>query len=216
MAQDRMLRAAMRESDTVNGWPYALRYFWTQLWGYCDDWGRGRRDPRLVKAGVAPIDDEATVETVGRWMDGLESAGVIHGYEWAGKVYFEVVNWDEHQPMLYRRKTDIPDSSGMIPKPGKRSETFEKTPLEVGEEVEEEVEGEGVSRTPPPAFCPKHPGGTDQPCRACGNARRRLDAWKLTEHTKPTLTPVAARPGDGHKHVADEHGYCPKCGEKAA
>ena len=49
MAQDRMLRQSMRTSEKVNAWPIPLRYFWTQLWGYCDDWGRGRRDPRLAR-----------------------------------------------------------------------------------------------------------------------------------------------------------------------
>lgn len=32
--------------------------------------------------------------------------------------------------------------------------------------------------TPPPPHCPKHPGGTDRPCRACGDARERAEAWE--------------------------------------
>lgn len=31
---------------------------------------------------------------------------------------------------------------------------------------------------PPPPHCPKHPGGTDRPCRACGDARERAEAWE--------------------------------------
>lgn len=33
------------------------------------------------------------------------------------------------------------------------------------------------SDTPPPPNCPKHPGGTDAPCRGCRAARERREAW---------------------------------------
>lgn len=32
--------------------------------------------------------------------------------------------------------------------------------------------------TPPSPFCPAHPGGTDRPCRPCGDARRAHDTWQ--------------------------------------
>lgn len=45
----------------------------------------------------------------------------------------------------------------------------------------ETLGGEGpeanARNTPPPPHCPKHPGGTDQPCRACGDARELRDTW---------------------------------------
>ncbi|MDQ2628400.1 MAG: hypothetical protein M3Y90_15580 [Actinomycetota bacterium] len=31
---------------------------------------------------------------------------------------------------------------------------------------------------PPPDHCPRHPGGTDRPCRACGDAREHHAAWE--------------------------------------
>jgi hypothetical protein len=215
VASDRMIRAAMRESETVNGWPYALRYFWTQLWGYCDDFGRGRRDPRLVKAGTLPIDDEATVEVVDRWMSGLESAGVIRAYVIDGKDYFEVVNWDEHQEITYKKKTGVPAPDGRFPTPGKSSGKFQKSPQEGEGEREGEIEGGDVQNTPPPPFCPKHPKGTDDPCRACGNARRNRTAWESEQKNKPIGLGKRPRKGD-HPCVDDGNGWCPKCGEKAA
>lgn len=212
MASDRMIRAAMRESETVNGWPYSLRYFWTQLWGYCDDFGRGRRDPRLVKAGTLPIDDEATVEVVDRWMSGLESAGVIRGYVIDGKDYFEVVNWDEHQEITYRKKTGVPGPDGVLPNSGKSSGKFQKVLHEGEGEGEREVEGEGARGARPPAFCPKHPTGTDQPCRGCGDARRERAAW---DKAQKDWTPTTAKPKPEEcphpaKRIVGD--YCDRCG----
>jgi hypothetical protein len=35
-----------------------------------------------------------------------------------------------------------------------------------------------ASAEPPAPFCSKHPNGTDEPCKACGTARLRFDAWR--------------------------------------
>jgi hypothetical protein len=47
----------------------------------------------------------------------------------------------------------------------------------------------GVEERGATPFCPKHPKGTDDPCRACGNARRAYDAAKGAEKAKPTPQP---------------------------
>ena len=204
MAQDRMLRQSMRTSEKVNAWPIPLRYFWTQLWGYCDDWGRGRRDPRLVVAGTFPMDEEVDSKTVERWMRALEIASVIEIYEFEGKKYFECVNWAEHQEVVYMKRTEIPDQWGVIPKAGKHSGKvlessgkFQKSLKEVEGEVEGEVEvegeGESVKPTPPTPFCKKHPQGTDAPCRACGNSRKLFEAATLEKKNRPTSRPPTAR-----------------------
>lgn len=219
MAQDRMLRASMRSSAKVNGWPIPLRYFWTQLWGYCDDHGRGRRDSRLIFADTFPLDEEVTAKTVERWMQALEIAGVIATYEVGEKHYFECVNWDEHQEPPYYKKTDIPDRAGVVPKPSKRSGKVQKDletsrPIEGEGEVEGEVEGKGKAHALTP-FCSKHPKGTNNPCRACGNARRAFDAAAVAEKHKPT--PIPSRISDD---CPDHPGYpgrdCPRCAEELA
>lgn len=202
MAEDRMLRAAMRESERVNSWPIPLRFFWTQLWGYCDSYGRGRRDPRLVLAGTFPLDEEVDTKMIDRWMIALEKQEVIAVYEVAGKRYFECVNWDEHQDIRYRKKTDVPDRQGVIPGISKNSKTFQNVSHQVEGEVEGEEEREGESAPSP--FCKKHPTGTDKPCAPCGDARRRHTA--STPTPKPTVSGIVTAP------QCKEHGYpfpCP-------
>ena len=215
MAEDRMIRASMRSSEEVNGWPIPLRYFWTQLWGYCDSYGRGRRDSRLVLADTFPMDEEVDAKTVERWMRALETAGVIEAYEVVGKRYFECLHWVEHQDIKYRKKTDIPDRFGVIPNSAKSSRKVLKVPDQVeGEgEIEGEIEVEGESAPTP--FCKKHPEGTDDPCRGCGNARRTYDAHLLREKTKPTVSGIVTDP-DCQIHPGRPKRGCDRCAEEAA
>jgi hypothetical protein len=219
MAQDRMLRASMRTSEKVNDWPIPLRYFWTQLWGYCDDHGRGRYDSRLIVADTFPIDDEVSSAVVSRWMQALEMARVIRSYEVDGKKYFECVNWSEHQEPTYLKKTDIPDESGIVPKPGKRSEKVQNIsessrPIE-GKGREGEVEEKGNAQSTLAPFCKQHPSGTDKPCRACGNARRAFDAAVVVEKNKPTV-PGIITAADCVRHPGRPALGCDRCAEEVA
>ena len=196
MAQDRMLRQSMRTSEKVNAWPIPLRYFWTQLWGYCDDWGRGRYDARLIVADTYPIDDEVTAATVSRWMTALEMAGVVRPYEVSGKRYFECINWLEHQEISYLKRTDIPDSSGVVPKAGKHSEKFQKIPEQSGPskgEGEGEVKRREGQNTPPPRFCLKHPTGTDTRCIPCRDARLLRADWDEAKKNRPSTRPPTSK-----------------------
>ena len=215
MAQDRMLRAELRTSEKVNEWSIPVRFFWTQLWGYCDDWGRGRYDARLIKADAFPIDDEVTAAVVTRWMRALEEARVIVAYDVAGKRYFECVNWDEHQDISYLKKTNVPDRSGVIPPPGKRSGKVQKVPEDSspiegeGKRKGREVEGESANGAPLP-FCPQHPSGTTDKCGPCGDARRARKAFDTAQAATPT--PRALKASEC-PHVSVHSRRCDKCGE---
>jgi hypothetical protein len=66
----------------------------------------------------------------------------------------------------------------------------------------------GVGTTGP--FCARHPGGTEEACGACRTARLAFEDARKAEKTKPTPTPRAAKPGDGHRHKYDGD-YCIHC-----
>lgn len=215
MAEDRMIRASMRTSEKVNKWPIPLRYFWTQLWGYCDSYGRGRRDARLVYADTFPMDEEVDAKVVERWMHALEVAHVIEVYKVDGKTYFECLNWDEHQEIKYRKKTTIPDRHGVVPGISKSSRKFSNIPHQGEGEVEGEIEIEGESAGAPTPFCVKHPSGTDKPCRACGNARRAYEAATVAEKHKPTIPGIITEP-DCPKHPGRPLRGCDRCAEERA
>lgn len=206
-----MIRQSMRASEKVNSWPIPLRYFWTQLWGYCDDHGRGRRDARLILADTFPMDEEVTLEMVERWMVALEKSGVIATYKVNGKSYFECVNWDEHQEPPYYKKTDIPDKSGIVPIAQKRSAKFQKVPekfsrIEGGIEVEEKGKE-------PPRKCPEHAGTRFAPlCGNCKEARLEHEQW-VKDHPPATKSGIITPPTCKHDYPT---GACPHCESEAA
>ena len=45
------------------------------------------------------------------------------------------------------------------------------------------------AETPPSRYCTKHPNGTDESCRGCGDARRVFDAAALAVKNRPTSRP---------------------------
>jgi hypothetical protein len=109
MARIRSIKPEIRTSEKVNSWPIELRYFWILLWGYCDDWGKGRFNYRLIKADAFPLDDSISLETIQDWMEHLIADGVIHKYEVLGNPYFKISNWAEHQRPSHPAKSVIPD-----------------------------------------------------------------------------------------------------------
>jgi hypothetical protein len=109
MARIRSIKPEIRTSEKVNSWPIELRYFWILLWGYCDDWGKGRLNYRLIKADAFPLDDNIGLDQIQLWMEHLLADGVIHRYEVLGNSYFMISNWAEHQRPSHPAKSVIPD-----------------------------------------------------------------------------------------------------------
>jgi hypothetical protein len=108
MARIRSIKPEVRISEKVNSWPIQCRYFWVLLWGYCDDYGYGRDNSRLIVADAFPLDDTITADDVDGWMDLLWRDGVIERYMVGEAAYFRVVNWDEHQKISHPAKQVLP------------------------------------------------------------------------------------------------------------
>jgi len=77
------------------------------------------------------------------------------------------------------------------------------------------VEGTREALSP---FCSKHPTGTDEPCRACGTARKAYEVAEKAERSKPSPTPFTVMPGticfDG-LHTLLSDGTCTRCEYRA-
>lgn len=64
----------------------------------------------------------------------------------------------------------------------------------------------------PPFRCPEHLGVPDAPpCRACGDARRAHDAWKLEQKNRPTLTAGAGELEECPDHQGQALEFCSSC-----
>lgn len=97
MARIRTVKPETFTSDDVAALSIHARWTWVGLWTYADDEGRGRADPRLIKAAVWPIDDSVTAAMVAEYLDAMERRGMICRYSAGGVDYLHVVNWGKHQ-----------------------------------------------------------------------------------------------------------------------
>nr|WP_237082091.1 hypothetical protein [Mycobacteroides abscessus] len=68
----------------------------------------------------------------------------------------------------------------------------------------------GERSAPPPEFCPRHPGGTDDPCRACRRHRELRAQWAADDVTLAAAAQRAQREAerDIQRHAIDA---CPMC-----
>ena len=112
MARTRMIKPELRTSEKVASWPLEVRYFWVLLWGYVDDYGRGKDNPKLIKADCFPLDEDVTSDVIDGWLWVLSDAGVVIRYEVDGVQYLAIKNWFEHQTPQHKGKDNFPDFTG--------------------------------------------------------------------------------------------------------
>jgi hypothetical protein len=105
------------------------------LWTYCDDEGRGRDEPRLLKAALWPLDDIVTAGVVDTQLSELAAARLIERYEVNGESYLAIRNWAEHQ------RIDRPRPS-IFPAPPQRREADRDASAKPRRAVVEDSSGE--------------------------------------------------------------------------
>jgi hypothetical protein len=208
VARIRSVKPALRTSRVVAQWSWQIRYFWVLLWGYLDDKGRGLDLPRAIAADCFPLDEDVTAGKVNQWLNIMAATKApgrdppICRYEIGGDRYIHAVNWAEHQ------KPNRPSPSLHPPCPvhdtgpdaytERYSERISDPFTESGSESPlspHMVEGEignrrgrathGTAIEPPSPWCPRHPGGTDQPCHTCRLAREAYNRDRRTGHIPP-------------------------------
>ena len=97
MARIRTIKPAIFSSETVCAWPVPVRWTFAGLFTYLDDAGRGRDEPRLIKAELYPLDDAMTPRKVEQHVDLIEKTGPLCRYFIDGVRYLHVTSWREHQ-----------------------------------------------------------------------------------------------------------------------
>jgi hypothetical protein len=117
MARIRSIKPEVRKSDTVAAWPREVRLAWVYLWGYLDDYGRGKDDMRLIVAECFPLDRDVTERKMERWialmaekpeLDDAEEPPPLCRYEVRSKHYLHAIKWDQHQKVSHPQESRIP------------------------------------------------------------------------------------------------------------
>ena len=164
-----------------------LRLLYVALWNFTDEEARMQGDPRLVKSWCFPLDDDLTAADIDGWLDELADAGKVIRYEVDGCHYLFLPKLAEHQKLDPRLTSRLPAP----PRTDSSVRTGVETPTAHRPEIAKHVaggreHGAGGARavrdaTPPRSTCGKHPNGSEKPCGACADARRRRTEWDAAE-----------------------------------
>ncbi len=108
MARIRTIKPDAFKSDTLSQVPREVRWTFAGLWTYLDDEGRGRYDPRLLKAEIYPLDDDVTPSMIHAEISTLNRLGSVCIYELGGRQYIHVPSWSSHQKINRPTASKLP------------------------------------------------------------------------------------------------------------
>ena len=130
MARIRSIKPQAFTSESMAALSIPARWSFAGLWTYCDDDGRGKADPRLLKGQVWPLDDAVTPAVVAGHLDEMAREDMVCRYEVEGRQFLHVVNWRAHQAIQKRTPSKLPpcpvhDCS--VPAPDPLPEDYRRT-----------------------------------------------------------------------------------------
>lgn len=94
---DRMIRASICTSDTLNELSDFEERFWHRLIVNCDDFGRFDARPAILKGSLFPLMDGKTKKDMSDALHKLASVGLVELYTVDGKPFLHVVKWSKYQ-----------------------------------------------------------------------------------------------------------------------
>lgn len=114
MARIRSVHPDICESEVLASLDANLERTFTRLWTYLDDQGRGKDEPRLIKAAIYPLHDEQTWKVVDRELAALSERGLIIRWEQDGKKFLACrpESWDAYQHVQHPKKSSCPVPPG--------------------------------------------------------------------------------------------------------
>ena len=118
----RSIKPELPSDETLGRCSIPARWLVVCSWATCcDNWGRFRAAPALIKGALFPYDSDITTADVEGFLNELDQAGRIELYEIGGQRYGAVVNWSKHQRVDERWK-----GAQNFPDPPLRATTLRK------------------------------------------------------------------------------------------
>lgn len=108
MARIRSVHPSICESEDMVDVPAEVERTFVRLWTHCDDEGRAKDNPRLIKAALYPLLDDMTAATVDEHLEELAKRDLIVRYEVDGVAYLAIPSWSRWQHPQKKRTSDIP------------------------------------------------------------------------------------------------------------
>lgn len=163
MARIRTIKPRMFKSFTVSAYPFEARWLFAGLFTYCDDYGRGVDDTRLVKAELFALDDKTTAARIERFIAVMatgDDAPLCRYTADDGRTYLHFPKWKEHQRISHPTDSELPpcpvhggkdfrSGSGIVPEPS-ANESEKPSAGMRNEEVEGNEEVDGIPQAQVP------------------------------------------------------------------
>lgn len=185
MARIRSVHPDICESATLAKATASAERTFVRLWTACDDHGRTKGDPRLLKGKLYPLHDDITANAVADDLDELAGLGLIRRYTVGGTALIDIPSWDEYQHPNKPAASKLPGFPGdveEIPEPPQTPAGIPRDSETPAVGVETGVgEGEGVlcGTAAPPA-----PKPTDDPVKARAH---ELAVFAFEQPVKPDI-----------------------------
>lgn len=189
MPRIRTIKPEFWTDGAIISLPYETRLFYIGMWNHACDRGHLSDDPFGLKLKIMPADPIDGADLIQQ----LVQAGRVRRMTIEdGRGYLVIPRFSDHQRVDTRWNSRCPVCAHLD------SQELTETHASSGGNSRTQREGKGgegkgrkggETADAPPLYCPKHPEGTDAPCRACGDYRRARHAWEQEQRTKPTLTP---------------------------
>lgn len=111
MARIRSVHPGICSSEDMVDMPAEVERTYVRLWTHCDDDGRAKDNPRLIKAALFPLLDDMTAEVIDEHLDELAKRDLIVRYEVEGVRYLSIPSWERWQKPQKKRPSLLPAPS---------------------------------------------------------------------------------------------------------
>ena len=107
MGRSRSVKPEICTSETMARVSAEVERTFVRMWTHCDDEGRCKDNPRLIKAGCFPLHDDVTPDVISDHLDVMEKEGMIVRYEVEGVATLSIPSWSKHQHPQRRTKSTL-------------------------------------------------------------------------------------------------------------
>lgn len=146
MARIRSVKPELCTSETMAAVSAVAERTFVRLWTHCDDEGRCKDNPKLLKAALFPLHDDVTAAHLDAHLWELSGHGLIVRYSVDGDPFLHVPSWHDHQKPQKKQvsKLPAPDQADDVAVQHQSRTATRLLPETYGPVVEGRVEVEGV------------------------------------------------------------------------
>ncbi|MBF6135855.1 hypothetical protein IU501_22960 [Nocardia otitidiscaviarum] len=141
MARIRTIKPEFWDSPGIETMHPFSRLLFVAMWNWADDSGRGKAEARELMGFVFPRDEDMTLAEFRRYLGEVRRVFGVHFYKVAGRSYYAIPSWDNHQKIDKRSGARWP-----APEDGEEFDPATNRPIGL-QSVQVEVNSESLAES---------------------------------------------------------------------